>query len=80
MKVLRVKDVVKLTGLSRVTIWRFEKVGRFPSRVQLGPNSVGWIEDHVLAWIADRPLGFIPFSRAAELAQHRKGRIRNSAR
>ena len=57
MKILRTKQVVAITGLSRVTIWRFEKAGRFPSRVQLGANSVGWIEDQIVAWLAARPRG-----------------------
>lgn len=57
MKILRTRDVVALTGLSRVTIWRFEKAGRFPSRVRLGANSVGWIEDQVLSWLSGRPRG-----------------------
>ena len=51
MKVLRLPSVSEMTGLSRVTIWRKERAGKFPSRVQLGPNSVGWIEEEVEDWI-----------------------------
>jgi prophage regulatory protein len=35
-------------------IWRLEKVGRFPRRVKLGPNSVGWVSTEIDAWIEAR--------------------------
>jgi len=28
-------------------IWRREKAGRFPRRVRLGPQSVGWVEAEI---------------------------------
>ncbi len=55
MKLLRAKEVVKATGLSRMTIWRLEKDGKFPARRTLGMNSVAWLEDDVNTWIASRP-------------------------
>jgi prophage regulatory protein len=55
MKLLRTKQVVQLTGLSRMTIYRLEKSGAFPSRRQLGSNSVAWLEDDVAAWVGNRP-------------------------
>lgn len=39
---------------SRMHIDRLEKAGRFPKRVQLGPNSVAWVEDEIIAWQAER--------------------------
>ncbi len=57
MTILRTPDVMKATGLSRTTLWRLERSGRFPERVRLGPNSVGWVESEVLAWIDARPRG-----------------------
>ena len=43
---------------SRVHVWREEKAGRFPKRVKIGANSVGWIateiDEYVLAKVADR--------------------------
>jgi hypothetical protein len=35
-------------------IWRLEKAGRFPRRVKLGPNSVGWVSTEIDAWIEAR--------------------------
>ena len=44
MKVLKAKQVVALTGLSRVTIWRYELADIFPKRIQIGLRRVGWID------------------------------------
>jgi prophage regulatory protein len=63
MKLLRSKDVIKITGLSRMTIWRLEKAGKFPPRRRLGVNSVAWLEGDVDAWISSRPA--IPATRSA---------------
>ncbi len=35
-------------------IRRLEKQGKFPKRVRLGPNRVGWVESEILQWLADR--------------------------
>ena len=55
---LRAPGVREATGLSRTQIDRLEQAGRFPRKVRLGPNCVGWVEDEVSAWnlerIADR--------------------------
>ena len=31
-----------------------EKAGKFPKRIQLGPNRVGWVEDEGLNWLQHR--------------------------
>ena len=53
-RILRERDVKHLTGLSRVTRWRMEKVDRFPHRVQLTERCVGWPESEVLEWLNER--------------------------
>ena len=55
MKIIDRKKVREMTNLSFVTIWRLERSGNFPARIQLSPNRVGWIEEEVLLWIASRP-------------------------
>jgi len=50
-RILRIKEVVDLTGLSRTTIWRKERAGEFPARVRLGENSVGWRVSEVNGWV-----------------------------
>ena len=62
MRLLRMKQVVTMTGLSRMTIYRLEAAGQFPARRRLGTNSVGWIEEDVAMWIASRPVGVVNYS------------------
>ena len=47
LRIMRLSEVKAVTGLSKTTIYRFEKEGRFPPRVSLGERSVGWFEDDV---------------------------------
>lgn len=56
MKILLFRDLRAIIPLSRTTIWRMERDGRFPKRVRLGARC-GWKEDEVLAWLASRPRG-----------------------
>lgn len=53
-RIIRSKDVTKMTGLSRTTIWRMEKLETFPARVSLGAGSVGWRLSEIEAWINSR--------------------------
>lgn len=54
MTILRMPDVRRKTGLSKSRIYRLEREGRFPARVELGPNSVGWYENEVDEWNSAR--------------------------
>jgi prophage regulatory protein len=56
MKFLRIRRVVQLTGLSRMTIYRMELAGKFPKRRRLGQNSVAWREDELAEWLHNRPV------------------------
>jgi len=53
-RIIRIKEVVELTGLSRTTLWRMERKGEFPARVSLGVGSVGWRFSEVNGWMDDR--------------------------
>lgn len=53
--ILRAKEVTNRTGLSRVTIWRKVRAGKFPAPRELGQHSVGWIESEVNDWLAKLP-------------------------
>ncbi len=59
MRLLRTKHVMAMTGLSRMTIYRFERAGLFPARRKLGENSVGWIDEEIASWIESRPSGVV---------------------
>jgi predicted DNA-binding transcriptional regulator AlpA len=53
-RIIRAKEVVEMTGLSRTTIWRMERYKSFPARVSLGANSVGWKLSDVQKWVEFR--------------------------
>jgi prophage regulatory protein len=54
MRILRQRQVCEKVGLSPMTIWRRQKDGTFPRRLHLGPNTVGWVEEEIEAWCAER--------------------------
>ncbi|QCO05475.1 helix-turn-helix transcriptional regulator [Azospirillum argentinense] len=53
-RILRFKQLRERVPFSRMHIDRLEKAGKFPKRVRIGENSVGWLENEVEAWIASR--------------------------
>lgn len=57
MRILKIKDVIAVTGLSRTTIWRLERQNCFPKHLQLSANRVGWSDIEIQEWLMDRPRG-----------------------
>lgn len=53
MRILRKSEVVDRVGFSGMEVWRREKSGKFPRRVKLGPNSVGWVEAEIDAYLEE---------------------------
>ena len=54
LQIVRMKDVVFTTGLSKTTIYRLEKEGNFPKRVSLGARSVGWFKHDIQDFLKTR--------------------------
>ncbi len=54
MKILRLPKVLDRVGKSKASVYRDEAAGRFPKRLALGANSVGWLESEIDAWIEAR--------------------------
>lgn len=54
--ILRLPEVIRLTGLGRSTIYRLLAAGQFPSPVQLSVRAVGWRQSDLDDWTAARPL------------------------
>ncbi len=50
--ILRLRQVVARTGLSRSTIYQRIQAGQFPAQIALGARAVGWLEADIDAWIA----------------------------
>jgi len=53
-EIWRTAKVIQTTGLSRTTIWRMEKKGRFPGRVQISERNIGWYSDEIMDFVNQR--------------------------
>ncbi|MCC6709719.1 MAG: AlpA family phage regulatory protein [Gammaproteobacteria bacterium] len=55
-RILRCPEVEIKTGLSKPTIYRKmrDPAENWPRPVNLGPNSRGWFEDEIDAWLESR--------------------------
>ena len=49
----RMVDVVRITALSRATVYRRIAEGRFPPPVHLGGRACGWTPSDLQRWIDD---------------------------
>jgi prophage regulatory protein len=52
--IIREPELLKSLEVSRVTVWRWVRDGKFPRPVALGANSKGWIRSEVAGWLAAR--------------------------
>jgi prophage regulatory protein len=53
-RIIRDKELRTMVPYSSMHIWRLEKAGRFPARIRLGPNRVGWSLREVSDWLDER--------------------------
>lgn len=51
-RIIRLEVVLYLTGLSRTTIWRLQRAGKFPKSRKLSARAVGWLESEITGWMA----------------------------
>ncbi|MEZ8196061.1 AlpA family transcriptional regulator [Vibrio cortegadensis] len=54
MRLIRLKEVINQTALSRSAIYRQMNAGEFPQSVSLGDRAVAWVEAEVQEWIIDK--------------------------
>lgn len=54
LAILRIQQVMQLTGLSRTTIYEMMAKGTFPKQVQLGPRTIGWRVYDIREWLLTR--------------------------
>lgn len=54
--ILRVKEVVEVTGLSKSYIYQLSKEGKFPRPINLVPGgeAKGWVASEIHNWILER--------------------------
>jgi predicted DNA-binding transcriptional regulator AlpA len=53
-RLIRVREVLRICGLSRASLYRFIKAREFPAPVKLSTRSVAWLEDEIAEWVASR--------------------------
>jgi prophage regulatory protein len=54
-KITRVPEILEQLGISRSTLFRFEKYdSTFPKKIKIGPRAMGWLEPEIDAWILSR--------------------------
>jgi len=52
--ILRLPAVKARTGLSRSSIYLRISKGEFPAPVSLGGRAVGWVEEDINQWLAEK--------------------------
>jgi len=52
--ILRLPEVIKVTGLSRSGIYQLIASQQFPKQIKLGARASGWIESEILEWISKK--------------------------
>ena len=59
MRLMRLPETSRLVGLCNMSLWRMEKLGRFPKREKIDPSlgrygAVGHRRGRVIAWLKAR--------------------------
>lgn len=55
LRIIRIRDVIAITSMSRSAVYAAVKAGTFPRQVKLSARSAGWVLGEVLDWVKDRP-------------------------
>ncbi len=54
IRLIRLSEVLAMTGLSRSSMYRSIEEKQFPEQVQLGGRAVAWVESEVQEWISQK--------------------------
>lgn len=54
MRLIRLKEVIHLTGLGRSSIYKFMADNKFPQSISLGERAVAWDESEVEEWLQSK--------------------------
>jgi prophage regulatory protein len=49
-RVLKMPDVIAVTGLRRTSIYNLVNSGRFPKPIKLSERAIGWLATEITAW------------------------------
>ena len=50
-RIIDAKELKTIIPYSSMHVWRLEKEGKFPKRIPIGTNRVGWSLNEVHQWI-----------------------------
>jgi prophage regulatory protein len=56
-RIIKIREVITMTGLSRSSIYLLIKKGTFPAQVKLSTRSSGWFWSEINSWVMSRPRG-----------------------
>lgn len=65
IRILRLAQVIDMTGLGKTKIYELQGQARFPMSVRITAHSVGWVEQEVQEWLTGRLAERKPFPAAA---------------
>lgn len=51
LSILRLPAVIRRVGLSRSSIYSYQRAGIFPRAVKIGPHAMGYVEQEINDWI-----------------------------
>jgi prophage regulatory protein len=54
MKLIRLKEVMSISGLGRSSIYKFMAEGHFPQSISLGERAVAWEHSEIEEWIINK--------------------------
>ncbi len=54
MRLIKLRNVMDITGLGRSTVYKYVASGNFPKPVSLGVRAVAWVEEEVQEWVMDK--------------------------
>lgn len=54
MKLIKLKDVIAMTSLSKASIYRQIKAGIFPRPIKVGQRAVAWVLDEIDSWLESK--------------------------
>lgn len=54
IRIIRLPEVCRMTGLGRAMIYRLQSRKSFPQSVKITDYAVGWFDSEVQTWLAQR--------------------------
>lgn len=54
MRIMRLEEVMSVTGFRRSSVYKYMAIGAFPKPVSLSDKAVGWVSTEIDDWIKAR--------------------------